>query len=127
MKTNKEEIDELIEKSLSEEEAAFYNELDQQGLFKMWFDLYTGKLGLWGIAAALFQVIFTILAVYFTYKFFTVEGIETMLRYGGGMFISVLFMQIVKLWHWMQMDKNAITREIKRLEFQVAVLMEKVS
>ena len=124
-KINKEEIDQLIEKSLSKEEAHFYNELDQQGVFKMWFSLYTGKLGWWAILVAFFQVIFTFLAFYWGYKFFTVEGIELMLRYGGAMFIAILFTQMLKLWHWMQMDKNAILREMKRLEYQVAVLMEK--
>jgi len=123
----KEEIDQLIEKSLSKEEAAFYNDLDQQGVFSMWFDLYTGKLGPWAILLAFFQLVFTVLAFWLGYKFFTVEGVEPMLRYGGGFFIAILFVQILKLWHWMQMDKNSILREMKRLEFQVAVLMEKIA
>ncbi|MDZ7715296.1 MAG: DUF6768 family protein [Balneolaceae bacterium] len=122
---NKEEIDQLIEKSLSREEAHFYNELDQQGVFKMWFGLYTGKLGWWAVLVTIFQLIFTALAFYWGYKFFTVEGMELMLHYGGAMFIAILFTQMLKLWHWMQMDKNSILREMKRLEFQVAVLMEK--
>ncbi len=119
------EIDELIKESLNKEEAEFYQGLDQQGVFKMWFDLYTGKLGSWAILVTFIQLVFTMLAFWFGYKFFTVEGIEQMLRYGGGMFIAILFTQMLKLWHWMQMDKNDILREMKRLEFQVAVLMEK--
>lgn len=121
------EIDELIKESLNRKEAEFYQDLDQQGVFKMWFDLYTGKLGPWAIVVAFFQLVFTVLAFWFGYKFFTVEGVEQMLRYGGGLFIAILFVQMLKLWHWMQMDKNAILREMKRLEFQVAVLMEKKS
>jgi len=34
---------------------------------------------------------------------------------------------MMKLWHWMQMDKNSILREMKRMEFQIAVLSEKIS
>jgi hypothetical protein len=34
---------------------------------------------------------------------------------------------MIKLWQWMQMDKETVMREMKRLEFQVAVLMEKNS
>jgi hypothetical protein len=32
---------------------------------------------------------------------------------------------MLKIWHYMQMDKNAILREVKRLELQVAILVEK--
>jgi hypothetical protein len=122
---NEKEIDKLIKESLNAEEAEFYQDLDQQGVFKMWFDLYKGKLGRWAILVTFIQLIFTALAFWLGYKFFNVEGTEQMLRYGGAMFIAILFVQMLKLWHWMQMDKNSILREIKRLEFQVAVLMEK--
>lgn len=122
---NEKEIDELIKRSLNEEEAEFYQNLDQPGVFKMWFDLYRGKLGPWAILVTSIQLVFTALAFWLGYKFFTAEGMEQMLRFGGGMFIAILFVQMLKLWHWMQMDKNAILREMKRLEFQVAVLMEK--
>ncbi len=121
----KEDIDRLITESLGREEAEFYRELDQQGMFRMWGNLYTGKLGGWAIMVTLFQLVFTVLAFYWGYKFFTVEGIEPMLQYGGGLLIAVVFTGMLKLWHWMQMDKNDILREIKRLEFQVAVMMEK--
>ena len=33
----------------------------------------------------------------------------------------------LKIWAWMQMDKNAIMREIKRLEFQVSVLVKEMN
>jgi len=29
---------------------------------------------------------------------------------------------MLKLWFWMQMDKNTVIREVKRLELQVATL-----
>ncbi len=124
---NKEEIDKLIAESLNESEAEFYNSLEEPGVFKMWFGLYTGKLGWWAILVTFMQLIFTALAFYLGYLFFTAEETELMIRYGGGLLIAMLFTQMLKLWHWMQMDKNSILREIKRLEFQVAVLMEKTA
>jgi len=123
----KEEIDKLVEKSLNREEAAFYRDLDQQGVFKMWFDLYKGKMGPWAKMVTFFQLLFSLLAFWLGFKFFSIEGVEPIMRYGGGLLIAILFVQMLKLWHWMQMDKNAILREMKRLEYQVAVLMEKHS
>jgi hypothetical protein len=34
---------------------------------------------------------------------------------------------MIKLWTWLQMQKNSILREMKRVEYQIAVLMEKIS
>jgi hypothetical protein len=34
---------------------------------------------------------------------------------------------MLKLFHWMQMDKNAILRELKRVELQVGVLSAKLA
>jgi len=123
----KEEIDQLIEESLSKDEAEFYNALDQQGLFKQWGNLYKGKLGKWAILITTIQLIITGFAFWFGYKFFTVEDSVLMAKYGAGMLIGVIMNGLVKQWHWMQMDKNTILQEMKRIEFQVAILMDKLS
>lgn len=121
----KQEIDQLIEESLSKDDAEFYHNLDEQGMFKQWGGLYSGKLGKWAILVTTFQVSITILAFWFGYKFFTVQDSMLMAKYGVGLLIGVIMNGLLKQWHWMQMDKNSILLEMKRLEFQIAVLMEK--
>ncbi len=123
----KEDIDKLIEESLNKEDAQFYNDLDEQGMFKQWGGLYSGKLGKWAIVVTTFQIIITLLAFWFGYKFFTVQDNILMAKYGVGLLIGVIMNGLLKQWHWMQMDKNSILLEMKRLEFQVAVLTEKLS
>lgn len=125
MKMNKEHIDDLIAESLSKDEAEFYHTLDEEGFLKQWGGLYKGKLKGWAIYVTIVQLIFTVITFYLGYKFFTVEDIREIMLYGGGFFIAFITVSMLKLWHWMQMDKNSIIREIKRLEFQVAVLSEK--
>lgn len=124
---NKEEIDKLITESLNKDEAEFYKMLDEESVFKSWGSVYTGKNGWIAIVMSVFITIFVVAAFYCGYQFFTVESNLEMLRYGAGMFIFMMFTAFLKLWLWNQMDKNAIIREIKRIEFQVAVLMEKIS
>ncbi len=123
----KEEIDQLIEESLSKEDAQFYHDLDEQGMFKQWGGLYSGKLGKWAVLVTTFQIAITLLAFWFGYKFFTVEDNILMAKYGVGLLIGVIMNGLLKQWHWMQMDKNSIILEMKRLEFQVAILTEKLS
>ena len=43
MKNNMEEIDLLIKETLSKENAAFYDSLEEQNVFEMFFGLFNGK------------------------------------------------------------------------------------
>ena len=43
MKNNIEEIDKLIKETLNQEEAKFYDELEEQNIFKMVLGLFEGK------------------------------------------------------------------------------------
>lgn len=124
---NKEEIDRLIEESLNADEAKFYHELDEEGLFKQWGGLYTGKLKGWAILTTVIQLMLTVVTFYLGYKFFTEDLSTNLIHIGGLFFIVFIATSMMKLWHWMQMDKNSILREMKRLEFQIAVLSEKKS
>ena len=45
-----------------------------------------------------------------------------MLRWGGASALGFAGLALVKVWFWMEMQKNAIMREVKRLELQVASL-----
>lgn len=121
----KEEIDQLITESLSKDEKEFYRNLEEPGLFQSWGGIYTGKFGRIALFMSFVHLIVAAIAVYCGYKVFTLEGTVEILQYASAMFIALMFASMIKLWHWMQMDKNSLLREMKRLEFQVAVLMEK--
>lgn len=127
MSMKKEEIDKLITESLNEEEARFYNDLEEEGIVGMWKEVYTGKHGWIAILMSIVHTIIVGIAVYCGIKLFTVPEVTEILRYGTILFIALAFGSMIKLWHWLQMDKNSILREMKRIEFQVAVLMEKIS
>ncbi|MEX2595315.1 MAG: DUF6768 family protein [Salibacteraceae bacterium] len=123
----KEEIDQLITESLSKDEAEFYQNLEEPGLFRSLGEIYMGKFGWIAFAMLIVNIIVVAIAFYCGYKVFTLEGTVEIIQYGMAMFLALMFASMIKLWHWMQMDKNSLLREMKRLEFQVAVLMEKRS
>jgi len=123
----KEEIDKLIEESLSKEDAEFYHQFDEQSMFKQWGGLYSSKLGGWAVLITTVQLVFTVLVFYFGYKLFTTEGTDSLIIWAALFFICYVAVSMLKLWHWMQMDKNTILQEMKRIEFQIAVLTEKIA
>ncbi len=123
----KEEIDKLITESLSKEDAEFYNQFEEEDVFESWFGVYKGKFAWIAIIQSIVIIAAVSVAVYCGYHFFTSESTTDLIRYGALMFLGLLFTSFLKLWLWMQMVKNSIVREMKRVEFQVAVLMEKLS
>jgi len=122
----KEEIDKLITESLSKDEAEFYRNLEEEeGLLKSVTGLYSGKLAWVTAVMTIVNLIVLIIAIYSGYHLFTSESSVEMLHFGSIMFIALMFASMIKLWTWLQMQKNSILREMKRIEYQVAVLMEK--
>jgi hypothetical protein len=126
MKNKMEEIDQLIKDTLSKEEAAFYDSLEEQNLFEMVFGLFKGKNAWFLIVTNIMTFIFLGVFVYCCIQFFNVESVEELLKWGFGSFIGMFGLCMLKIYAWMQMDKNAILREMKRLELQVMSLAGKM-
>ncbi len=126
MKKSYDEIDEMIRQALSEEEAKFYDDLGEQSVPEMVGGLFKGKNRWFTILTFVIQPIMFGLAVYCAIKFFNTEDLRTMMIWGLGIIVSLLSSTMLKVFLWMQMDKNAIIREVKRLELQVAMLNGKL-
>lgn len=119
MKNNIEEIDQLIKETLSQEEAAFYDSLEEQNLMQMVTGLFKGKNAWLLITTNIVTIIFFGLFTYCLVKYFNVESTEELLKWGLGSLMFLLNISMLKLYAWMQMDKNALLREIKRLELLI--------
>ncbi|MBC2846797.1 DUF6768 family protein [Winogradskyella flava] len=127
MKTNMEDIDQLIKETLTEEEAKFYDELEEQNLMQMISGIFSGKNSWIVYTMSIVQVVFFGLFIYCAIQFFEVESTNDLIKWGVFGTISLIGSSMLKLFSWMQMDKKAIIREIKRLELQVSSLSGKIS
>ncbi len=122
MRKTNEDIDYIIKKALSEEDAQFYDKLDEQNLPEMWMSIYKGKMKWITIYATFIQIVLTVIAFYVGYQFFSVDTVKDMVFWGVIFLFLIHAVSMLKLYHWNQMDKNSIKREIKRLELQVSLL-----
>ncbi len=59
-------------------------------------------------------------------EFFHTSDPRMVTLWGMGMGVGVFFAGMLKLWFWMEMNKNAVIREVKRVELQVAVLAKEM-
>jgi len=127
MKNNMEDIDKLIKDTLTQEEAKFYDELDEQNVLEMVFGLFKGK-NIWiMIAMNIMTLVFFALFVYCAIQFFETDVTNELIKWGVGGLVFLLGVSMLKMFAWMQMDKNALLRELKRLELQVSSLSGKLS
>ncbi len=122
-----EKIDEIIKDALTQEEAKFYDELEEQNLFQMLGGIFKGKLGWLVVIMNIVIVIFFGLFVYCIIQFFETNNTNELIKWGLGSVVFLIGISMLKIFAWMQMDKNSIIRELKRLEFQVSILSSKLS
>lgn len=126
MKTNMEDIDKLIKETLTKEEAKFYEELDEQNVFQMLGGLFQGKNKWMMFLMNIMTLIFFALFVYCIIMFFNADITKELLKWGIGSLMFLIGVSMLKLFAWMQMDKNALLRELKRLELQLMSLSGKI-
>lgn len=124
---NQEEIDQLIRKALTEEEAKFYEQLDEQNLQQMVSGLFSGKNKWITVLSFIIMPLLFAGAIYCAFQFAQASEIKDMMIWCTATFFLLIATGFIKLYHFMQMDKNAIIREVKRMELQVAVLNKKLS
>ncbi|MFI1743147.1 DUF6768 family protein [Thalassobellus sediminis] len=127
MKTNNEDIDKLIKETLTEEEAKFYDELDEQNLFQMLAGIFKGKNTWLAIIMNIMNIIIFGLLIYCIIQTMDVEKTNDLILWVGAVILCFLTMSMIKIYMWMQIHKNAVIREIKRLELQVSSLSGRMS
>jgi hypothetical protein len=125
MKNKMEEIDELIKQSLTKEEADFYDSLDEQNLLEMVGGLFKTKIRWLMILMNIVQAIAFGLFIYCLVEFFSTNETNELIQWGAGGFLFLMMSSMLKLFSWLQMDKNALLREMKRLELQIASIAGK--
>lgn len=120
MKNQNEEIDEMIKTALSNEEAAYYEDLKEQSPFEMIGGLLEGKMKWWTIGGGIISLVFVALSVFCLLKVLEIEETNSLIRWSLGLIGSMSIPTMLKLWNWNQMQRNSILREIKRLQLLMA-------
>ena len=127
MKNEFEKIDELIKEALTEEEIKFYDNLDEQNVFQMLGGVFQGK-NKWIMVLMNFVMLIVLgFLVYSVIQFFNTDVTNDLIIWSLAIVTLLLMISMLKLFIWMQMDKNSVKREIKRIELQISTLSTKIS
>ena len=119
MKDNIEEIDQLIKETLSAEESKFYDNLEEQNILQMILGLFKGKNKWIMFLMNLVTLLFFSLFIYCIIQFFNAAETKELIKWATGTLVFLLGVSMLKIFAWLQMNKNALLREIKRLELLI--------
>lgn len=117
------DIDEMIRDALSKEDQELFDQLGQPTIFEMVTSSFHGTLRWLSALAIVMGIGLMGVGIYSLVQFLNAgDDVPAMLRWGALLFFSLGAVTAIKVWHWMEMQRHLLTREIKRLELQVAGL-----
>lgn len=113
-------LDQAISQALSAEDAEFLARFKAQSPIGEAFGTFTGPWGVMNIFAALITFAMFGAFVYCAWSAFSAVDVRETVMWSAGAVISMLAVAMLKMYFWMEMNKNVVLREVKRLELQVA-------
>lgn len=110
-------IDERIRRDLeSRGDAIDRASPDDRSLFGMLGRVFTGNLKRWAAFGMLLTLVFVALTVWCGYEFFTAADTGARIFWGVLALAAFHAVSMFKLWFFMEMNRNSVVREVKRVE-----------
>ncbi len=121
------DLDKKIQEALRSEDAELFDEFSAEpSIFEMLMETFRGRHR-WLVFLTIFwTVVFMVLGVLSVIRFFRAEDTRDMLMWAAASAFFLSGVSMMKVWYWMELNKNAVTREIKRLELQIARLAGRI-
>lgn len=117
------DLDQAIRESLSSEDTKLFDRLGaDQALHRQVLATFEGQLRWFNIAGWIAGFVMFGVASVSAWRFVQAQELGDMLRWGAASALAFAGLALIKVWFWLELQKNAIVREVKRLEVQVASL-----
>ena len=118
------DIDQQIRDALRAEDedlAAFLDE--KPTLFDQVFETFRSSSRFLVIMTVTFTFVMFVASIVCLVQFFMADTTKIQIAWAIGFMWSSLAVAMLKMWYWMEMQRHLLTREIKRLELQLANLV----
>jgi hypothetical protein len=121
-------IDDRIRKELEGRGADVERlEADEKSLFAMMLRVFTGGLRRWAAFAMVLTLAFVVLTVWTGYEFFVAGTADARIFWGVLAVAAFHAVSMFKFWFFMEMNRNSMLREIKRVEIELERLRSDVA
>jgi len=117
------ELDKRIQEALRKEDADLLKGFgDEPSILEQVMETFRGRHRWLAFLGVFWGIVFMVLCVLSAIKFFQASETRDMLLWAAACVVCMSAVSMMKVWYWMELNKNAVTREIKRLELQIARL-----
>lgn len=120
-------IDDQIRNALSNEDAEMIGgPNDGLRLDQLLISTFQSRNRFITIMMMLVSFVFLGLSIWCAVRFFGAEDTKELLTWGFGFIIGIFAVSFMKIWFWLEMQRIAITREVKKVELLTARLLESI-
>lgn len=120
-------IDEKIKQALASEDAEIFEQFGEEpSLLAQGLELLQSRNRWINGMVVVVMIVFLGIGVYSLWQFVSATELKSLLSWAMSFGFSMLAVSMLKLWAWMEIEKNCTVREIKRLELQVARLTQRL-
>jgi hypothetical protein len=117
------DFDRAIRQSLSAEDSELFDRLGaDQALHRQVLATFEGRFRWFNAAGWIAGLVLFGVASVAAWRFLQAPEVGEMLRWGAASALAFAGIALIKVWFWLELQKNAVVREVKRLEVQVASL-----
>jgi len=121
------DLDQAIRQSLSAEDTKLFERLGaDQTLHRQILATFEGRLRWFNAAGWIGGAVLFVVACVSAWRFMQAQELRDLLRWGAASALAFAGIALIKVWFWLELQKNAVVRELKRLELQVASLAEQL-
>jgi hypothetical protein len=114
-------VDDAIRRALSPADVEAYEALrTERSPFGEVLGMFQSQRRAYVWAVALAGSGFLALAAYAAWRLTTAVEVRDMLAWGLLAIFAMLTLALIKLWFWLELQRNEIVREVRRLELQIA-------
>lgn len=121
------ELDDKIREALRKEDAELFKEFDEEpSVFEMLMETCRGRHHWLNLLGAFWTMVFLVLGILAGINFFQADGTRDIVMWAAACILCMSAVSMLKVWYFLEINRNAVTREIKRLELQIARLAGRI-
>lgn len=115
------DLDAKIREALEQEDNALEEATRAEAsTWELFSSTMKGRNRFLGMLVHFWILVFTISIFYCIYRYFQTDEIRPSITWGLGVVVSGMIVASFKIFVWMEMQKNSVLREVKRVELQLA-------
>lgn len=121
------DLDDKIREALSQEDAELFDDFGSEvSTYEMIMETFRGRHRWLSVLGVFWGIVFMVLGVLAGINFFNARTTRDIVLWAAATAFCLSAVSMMKVWYWMELNKNAITREVKRLELQIARLAARI-